>query len=172
MRTVRIAGIITVLAIVGMIFFLQRRAPRKCVYEPGYGLDDAVVDSFIPESASTESSRVDALYFYLSGVTIFFTLLIAGVIIFFVFAIGAARLTKFRGPLPFACSGNPLVGLSFCNLDEFLCLGATLYFRQSRPPQNAIEVYVVGKQWMWKFQHSTGQREINELHVPVGQKSS
>jgi cytochrome c oxidase subunit 2 len=27
---------------------------------------------------------------------------------------------------------------------------------------------VVGKQWMWKFQHLDGQREINELHVPVG----
>ena len=32
-----------------------------------------------------------------------------------------------------------------------------------------MEVYVVGKQWMWKFQHPSGQREINELHVPVGQ---
>jgi cytochrome c oxidase subunit 2 len=31
-----------------------------------------------------------------------------------------------------------------------------------------MEVYVVGKQWMWKLQHSTGQREINELHVPLG----
>jgi len=53
---------------------------------------------------------------------------------------------------------------------SFFVWGAGLYFRQSRPPQNAIEVYVVGKQWMWKFQHTTGQREINELHVPVGRK--
>ena len=30
-----------------------------------------------------------------------------------------------------------------------------------------MEIYVVGKQWMWKMQHSTGQREINELHIPV-----
>ena len=48
--------------------------------------------------------------------------------------------------------------------------GAQVYFEQYRPPTNAIEVYVVGKQWMWKIQHSTGQREINELHVPVGRK--
>src|ERR1041384_4652124 len=33
---------------------------------------------FIPESASTVSSEVDALYFYISGVTVFFSLLIAG----------------------------------------------------------------------------------------------
>jgi cytochrome c oxidase subunit 2 len=45
-----------------------------------------------------------------------------------------------------------------------------VYFEQYSPPQNAMEVYVVGKQWMWKVQHSTGQREINELHVPIGRK--
>jgi cytochrome c oxidase subunit II len=48
--------------------------------------------------------------------------------------------------------------------------GARVFFEQYKPPQNAIEVYVVGKQWMWKLQHATGQREINELHVPVGRK--
>jgi cytochrome c oxidase subunit 2 len=48
--------------------------------------------------------------------------------------------------------------------------GAKVYFAQYRPAKNAIEIYVVGKQWMWKFQHSTGQREINELHVPIGRK--
>src|SRR5258705_3145290 len=48
--------------------------------------------------------------------------------------------------------------------------GARLYFEQYRPPQNAIEIYVVGKQWMWKIQHSTGQREINEMHIPEGRK--
>jgi cytochrome c oxidase subunit 2 len=47
---------------------------------------------------------------------------------------------------------------------------AKVYFDQSSPPKNAMEVYVVGKQWMWKIQHSTGQREINELHVPIGKK--
>ena len=46
--------------------------------------------------------------------------------------------------------------------------GADLFLEQSIPPQGAEEVYVVGKQWMWKVQHSNGRREINELHVPVG----
>jgi len=48
--------------------------------------------------------------------------------------------------------------------------GAQVYFQQYKPPANAIEVYVVGKQWMWKLQHATGQREINQLHIPVGRK--
>jgi len=47
--------------------------------------------------------------------------------------------------------------------------GASLYFQITTPPSNAMEIYVVGKRWMWKAQHVSGQREINELHVPVGQ---
>ena len=46
--------------------------------------------------------------------------------------------------------------------------GAKVFFDIYRPPAGAMEIYVVGKQWMWKVQHMDGQREINELHVPVG----
>jgi cytochrome c oxidase subunit 2 len=46
--------------------------------------------------------------------------------------------------------------------------GAKVFFELYRPPVGAMEIYVVGKQWMWKVQHMDGQREINELHVPVG----
>jgi len=45
---------------------------------------------------------------------------------------------------------------------------ADIFFSINRPPREAMEIYVVGKRWMWKVQHLTGQREINELHVPVG----
>src|SRR6266700_2364919 len=126
---------------------------------------------FMPESASTLSGDVDALYLYLCGVTIFFALLIGGVIIFF--AVRYRRRSPFEIPRPIAGS-HALETLwsviPFVISMSFFVWGATLYFRNSKPPQNAIEVYVVGKQWMWKFQHSTGQREINELHVPVGRK--
>jgi cytochrome c oxidase subunit 2 len=47
--------------------------------------------------------------------------------------------------------------------------GASLYFTNSRAPEGAMELHVVGKQWMWKIQHPEGPREINELHVPTGQ---
>jgi cytochrome c oxidase subunit 2 len=46
--------------------------------------------------------------------------------------------------------------------------GASVYFSYARPPAGAMDIYLVGKRWMWKFQHVSGQREINELHVPVG----
>ena len=47
--------------------------------------------------------------------------------------------------------------------------GAAAYFEQRTMPANAIELKVVGKQWMWKIQHPQGRSEINELHVPLGQ---
>jgi len=46
--------------------------------------------------------------------------------------------------------------------------GASIFFAMASPPAETLNIYVVGKQWMWKFQHLDGQREINELHVPVG----
>jgi cytochrome c oxidase subunit 2 len=46
--------------------------------------------------------------------------------------------------------------------------GASLYLQAYGNTQGATPIYVVAKQWMWKVQHPGGQREINELHVPVG----
>src|SRR5262249_27235920 len=47
--------------------------------------------------------------------------------------------------------------------------GARIYFEAARPPSDAKQFYVIGKQWMWKVEHPSGKREINELHVPRGQ---
>ena len=125
----------------------------------------------IPESASTLSGKVDALYFYLSGVTVFFALLISAVLIFFV--IRYRRRTPYEIPRPVAGSHKLetiWTIIPFVIAMTMFGWGAQLYFEQYKPPANAVEVYVVGKQWMWKLQHATGQREINELHVPVGRK--
>jgi cytochrome c oxidase subunit II len=126
---------------------------------------------FVPESASTVSGKVDALYFYLSGVTLFFTLLISGILIFFV--IRYRRRSPFEIPRPIAGSHKLEMLWSvipFIIAMSMFAWGAQIYFQNSRSPKNANEIYVVGKQWMWKIQHSTGQREINELHVPAGRK--
>jgi cytochrome c oxidase subunit 2 len=125
----------------------------------------------VPESASTFSWKVDALYFYLSGVTLFFTLLISATLIFFV--IRYRRRTPYEIPRPVAGSHKletVWTVIPFVIAMTMFVWGARVYFDQYKPPQDAIEVYVVGKQWMWKLQHATGQREINELHVPVNRK--
>ena len=45
--------------------------------------------------------------------------------------------------------------------------GGSIFFTESRPPADSLEVFVTGKQWMWKIQHSEGAREINQLHIPI-----
>jgi cytochrome c oxidase subunit 2 len=122
-----------------------------------------------PEQASTFASHVDLLYAYLIVVSIAFSIPI--VVAIFVFAIKYRETEKFATPeemhgsmvletvwsiIPFVVSMTIFLG------------GALVFFEQSTPPEDSEEIYVVGKQWMWKLQHQTGQREINELHVPVG----
>jgi cytochrome c oxidase subunit II len=61
-------------------------------------------------------------------------------------------------------------GWTTATLVVFLVLfawSATLYLDLYHPPDGALPIYVVAKQWMWKAQHPGGQREINELHIPV-----
>ena len=125
----------------------------------------------VPDSASTFSWQVDALYFYLSGVTLFFSLLISAVLIFFV--IRYRRRTPWEIPRPVAGSHKletVWTVIPFLIAMTMFAWGARVYFNQNKTPADAVEIYVVGKQWMWKLQHATGQREINQLHVPVGRK--
>jgi cytochrome c oxidase subunit II len=122
-----------------------------------------------PESASTMSGRVDALYFFLLAIAVFFTLLIAGLII--VYGI------RFRHRVPTSIGqmiqGGAALEITWIVIPSLITVvifvwGASVFFAMSRPPDETLNIYVVGKQWMWKFQHLDGQREINELHVPVG----
>jgi cytochrome c oxidase subunit 2 len=122
-----------------------------------------------PEQASTMAARVDNLYFFLLGLTVFFSLLIAGLIV--VYAI------KFRRRSPDSIGavihGGLMLEITWSVIPLMITMvlfvwGASVFFAMSRPPEETMNVYVVGKQWMWKFQHLDGQREINELHVPVG----
>jgi len=125
--------------------------------------------TLFPERASTMAGRVDALYFALVGLSTFFSVLIAGLIVYFAI--------KYRRRAPNAI-GAPIhgslalelawTGLPFLMTMGIFVWGASVFFAMSRPPDETLNIYVVGKQWMWKFQHLDGQREINELHVPVG----
>src|SRR5258708_18154363 len=122
-----------------------------------------------PEQASTMAARVDNLYFFLIGLTAFFSLLIAGLIV--------AYAIKFRRRSPDEIGarihGGLMLEITWSVIPFLITMvlfvwGASVYFAMARPPEETLNVYVVGKQWMWKFQHLDGQREINELHVPVG----
>jgi cytochrome c oxidase subunit 2 len=124
-----------------------------------------------PEAASTFAWQVDWLYGYLILISVFFTVIIVAALFYFglryrekeKYASGAEihgsiTLETVWSIIPFVISMTIFLG------------GAIVFYHQTNPPQDAMDVYVVGKQWMWKFQHSTGQREINELHIPVNRK--
>lgn len=122
-----------------------------------------------PEQASTFAWQVDLLYAYLIVVSVAFTIPIVAAVFFFALKYRATE--KYATPdeihgsmvlevvwsiIPFVISMTIFLG------------GAVIYYQQFTPPADSMDIYVVGKQWMWKVQHETGQREINELHVPVG----
>ena len=122
-----------------------------------------------PQQASIQAGQVDAIYFFMVAVTAFFSLLIAGLVVFF--AIRFRR--RHRDEVGVAIHGSLALELMWTIIPLFIVLGmfgwgAKVFFDLTRPPAGAMEVFVVGKQWMWKVQHMEGQREINELHVPVG----
>jgi cytochrome c oxidase subunit II len=122
-----------------------------------------------PEQASTFAERVDALYYYLLSVSGFFVLLIFGLI--FYFAVKYRRRSEGEQTPPILGS-IPLevawIVIPFILVMIMFVWGASLYFTAFSPPANAMEIFVIGKQWMWKVQHPEGRREIDELHVPVG----
>ena len=122
-----------------------------------------------PERASTIGAGVDHLFFYLLGVSVFFSTLIFALV--FYFAI------RYRRRLPSdkaeqIASSVPLELLwtfvPLCLVAVMFYWGASLFLRHAIAPAGAADIYVVGKQWMWKLQHAEGPREINELHVPAG----
>jgi cytochrome c oxidase subunit II len=121
-----------------------------------------------PESASSIAGRVDALYFFLLAIAAFFSLLIAGLIVFY-----AVKYHR-RSPdaVGHSIHGGMILELTWTIVPLIIAMvifvwGASVFFAMTHPPDDALNIYVVGKQWMWKFQHLDGQREINELHVPV-----
>jgi cytochrome c oxidase subunit II len=122
-----------------------------------------------PEQASTLAPQTDALLLFLLAVTTFFVVLIAGMII--VFMIRYRR----RDPdeIPESVHGSLALEIAWTVPPLVIVMviffwGASLFATIQRPPDDAINIDVVGKQWMWKLQHMEGRREIDELHIPVG----
>jgi cytochrome c oxidase subunit 2 len=122
-----------------------------------------------PTSASTLSSGVDHLFLFLVSVSAVMVAIIFLTIL--VFAIKYRRrpgnmvAKQIRGSTPLEIWWSVV---PFVIMLGFFAWGAVLYFHHADPPGDASVIYVVGKQWMWKFQHPEGPREINELHIPIG----
>jgi len=124
---------------------------------------------FQPDQASTIAKSVDQLYLFLTAVTLFFTALIFSVIFYFMIKYRRRspdeRPRAIEGSFPLEVLWTVIPTLIVALIFVW---GSTLYFRNAEPPKGAMEIFVTGKQWMWKVEHPEGQREINELHVPIG----
>jgi cytochrome c oxidase subunit 2 len=122
-----------------------------------------------PERASTIAGEVDALYFFLVGLSVVKSDINAALEVGF-----AVRFRRRRADdVGAEVHGGLMLELAWTVVPFLIAMviffwGAKVYFVMASPPQESLNIYVVGKQWMWKVQHTTGQREINELHVPVG----
>jgi cytochrome c oxidase subunit 2 len=123
-----------------------------------------------PQAASTMAPKVDAVTWSLLAAT--------GFMLFMVFAFITFFAIRYRKGSPHSrkvvWGGKHMLewGWTFATFGIFVAIfawAAVLYFEQHLPPAGAAEITVIGKQWMWKFQHPSGKREINELHVPVGE---
>src|SRR2546425_1148194 len=122
-----------------------------------------------PTQASTFAGEVDLLYAFLLLVSAFFSLLIACSVIGFAIRYRRRSETEqtahIHGSLALEVTGS-IIPLGIMMVMFFW--GASVFIDLKRPPDDALQVNVVGRQWMWKVQHLEGQREIDELHVPVG----
>src|SRR5947208_4282370 len=125
---------------------------------------------FVPDQASTAAERVDPITGFITLVLAFFTVLIAVLVIYF----GVKYRRRSPGEVGEPIKGSLRLEIGWTIVPLVIGLfiffwSARVYFAMYRAPDDALNVYVVAKQWMWKLQHPGGQREINELHVPVGQ---
>lgn len=122
-----------------------------------------------PEQASTFAGQVDGLYLTLVGLSLIFGGVLPFIILFLMVryhrsnkAVDRLNQVHSNLPLELAWSGIPLLmvmGIFFW--------GAFIYVHMRTPPPQTLEIYVIGKQWMWHIQHANGKRENNELHVPI-----
>ncbi len=122
-----------------------------------------------PEQASQEAAGYDALFWVISALTVFFTVVVMTFVIIFAikYRVGSRanrdRITHDSGKIEFAWTMPPLV-LALA----IFAWGARDFVHSRKPPENAMELFVIGKQWMWHVQHQNGVRENNEMHVPLG----
>jgi cytochrome c oxidase subunit II len=123
-----------------------------------------------PPTASNVAGEVDQVFFFLTFITVVFTLLIFGAIFYFMVRYRRRSDDDHAEQI----HGSTPLEVIWTVIPSIICAviflwSSYLYVRNARPPQNATNIYVIGKQWMWHIQHPEGPREIDALHIPVGQ---
>jgi cytochrome c oxidase subunit 2 len=121
-----------------------------------------------PDQASNFAGNVDALFSFILMTTLFFAVLVTVLIIFAAFKF-RRRSEKEVGD---DVHGNNVLEVGWTLIPTIIAIGifawgAAIYVNYRIAPKDTLDIYVVGKQWMWKLQQPNGRKEINELHIPV-----
>jgi cytochrome c oxidase subunit 2 len=125
---------------------------------------------FIPEQASTVAPTMDLIFYGWLALSLFFFALVCGMLIYLSmkYRRGSKADRHYDSP------DNTVLEWTWTIVPGVLAIvvfvwSSYLYIDFTKLPDGAAEILVTGKQWMWKIQHPNGKREINALHVPVGQ---
>ena len=122
-----------------------------------------------PEQASNFAPSVDSLMTFLILTSVFFSALVTAAIVFCFFKYHR----KSKNEIGAQIHGNMKLEMTWIVIPFLMAMamfgfGAAVYVNFRHAPRDTLDIYVVGKQWMWKIEQPNGRREINELHVPVG----
>jgi cytochrome c oxidase subunit II len=125
--------------------------------------------SLFPTQASTLAPEVDNLYLGIVAITAFFAVVVVIFVVYFAIKYRDDTGEKIGAPI----TGSMPLELGWSLIPFFISIGifvwaSVVFFHIVRAPDQTLDIYSTGKRWMWRFQHIDGQREINELHVPVG----
>jgi cytochrome c oxidase subunit 2 len=124
----------------------------------------------LPENASSMATQIDMVWWFLVALTVVMTVGIFAAVVSF--AVWFRKKNDGRVATQIVGSTQLEIlwsGIPFLIVMGLFGWGTAVYVNTQRTPETVdIDMYVVGKQWMWKIQHPTGQREINAMHVPVG----
>ena len=123
---------------------------------------------FFPNEASSIAPHVDALFIFILLTCLFFAVMVTLLAIFAAFK----YRRKSVGEVGDDVEGNTLLEIGWTAIPLVLAIGmfawgAVIYVNFRTAPKDTIDIYVIGKQWMWRLQQPNGKREINELHIPV-----
>jgi len=124
---------------------------------------------FLPEQASNFAASVDSLMAFMILVCTFFAVGIAAAIVYFFFKYRRKSKNEIGVPI----HGDMRLETAWIVVPLILAMamfgwGAVVFVDYRHAPQDTLDIYVIGKQWMWKAQQPTGKKEINELHIPAG----
>lgn len=126
---------------------------------------------FLPPQASTVAPEIDRLHYFVIGVTMFGAVVITVVGVWFVIRY-RARTKEVPREHPGGAPPRWLEAAIVAGLLGLFCfwwvIGYVQYVRLRVPPEDSLDVYVTGKQWMWQFAYPEGGRSISTLYVPTG----